>query len=500
MTEVESAPLGRGYLRSAGLVAVARIAPLAVQLLVTPTVIAVAGVPSYAVWALLTTTINLLLTADLGVVAIMLRYHGVARGRGDAALGARVTTTVLLVLGVLLVMVTLLGPFIADLALAVIRIDPSLTAEARVVFTQAGTLAVLQLIGLALGSYLAAFERFGQMAAMSLIARAGGAAAILIALFGGWGLVGLVGAAYVDALLAVILGVIFCWSHLTRELRGWVHRAEARELWGYAWRNQASALGFIVQRESDLILAAILLPAALQSEIASSAQLATAAALAPTVLLIPLFSRLSRLAGADPAGAVRSSRDAETNWISFIAPFSAVVLVSLPLFASSWLGPAIHQSYEVSALLVAGFLLVLLNSVRSTLVRSIGRPGLETWSFVAILAVKLAIGIPAALILGALGLAASTIVASLAGVVTLWLLSARRIPGLSAGALRRRPALAAAVTLVVGSAVSLVVHFLAIDRWLTLGISVGLALVLAAMSIAVVLPDGRDRRREQGLG
>ena len=480
MSKAQPPASNSGYARDASLAAVARIAPLAVQLVATPFVIASAGVGAYAVWALLTTTISLMLTADLGVVGIMQRYHSIARGRGDAAMGGRVTATVLATLLVILALVTLLGPWIADGVLSVIQVAPDVRDDAWEVFRNAGTLSVLQLIGLALSSYLAAHSRFGAVAVASLGARFVSVIALVVVLSQGAGLPGLVIAAYLDAGVAIILGIIFCWRHLVREVRGFVRKDELKELWSYSWRNQASAVGFVAQRESDVIMAAVLLPAALQATVAASAQLAATLAFAPTVLLVPLFTRLSNLAGTSPSAAVAESQRAETTWFTLALPFSAIALAVGPFFASAWLGPKLPDVTGIMAILSLGFLLVLANSVRAVLVRSIGKPGIETISFGALLLVKLAVGIPATIYFGIYGLAVSTVFASLAGVAVMWVVSRRSVADLVAGTVKLRTVAASVAALAIGLAASLVLVAAIPDRWLQL---LALALLAAALSL-----------------
>ncbi|MGN6326464.1 hypothetical protein [Pseudolysinimonas sp.] len=475
-----------GYARSAALAAMARTAPLVVQLAATPFVIGSAGVSSYAVWAILMTTINLLLTADLGVVGVMQRFHSLARGRGDPALGARVTSSVLLVLCGLLVIMAVAGPLIGRLVISVVRVDPGVAPEALTVFANAGVIAVLQLMGLALSSYLAAHERFAAMAVASLGARAVAAVVIVIALTSRSGLDGLLIAAYVDAAMALFLAAVFSARHLVFEVRRPVHRREARALWAFAWRNQASALGFVAQRESDLVMASILLPAVAQATVASGAQLAAAASLAPTVLLVPLFSSLSRIAGRSVPDAVDELPRAESNWFAFLLPFAAVVMVALPPFAAAWVGPDLPAAYAVTAILSAGFLVALINSARAVLVRSIGRPGLETLSFVVVVVVKLVVGIPAAIYLGVIGLVATTILAAAAGAVTLWVGSTRSIPGLRAGRVGTSPLILAAVILAAGLPIAWLMHEL-LPRWPSLGASILLAVTAAGIAAVVTL-------------
>lgn len=405
------------YRRDAALVAVARMAPLGVQILATPFVLARLGEEPFAVWSLLMTTINLLLTADMGVVGIMQRYHGVARGLGDRALGGRITASVLAVLGVLLVAITLAGPLIARVALALTNLPDKPEGNAALLFRHAGTLAVLQLMALAMSSYLAAHGRFLALAVQSLGARAALAAGIASALLTDGGLPGLLLASYADAAVAVVLGVWFCRRHLFWEVRQFTSHIETRDLWSYAWRNQASSLGFVAQRQLDVLMGAILLPTAALASLSAAAPLTSAVCLAPAVLLTPLFTQLSVQAGADQSGLPSAAARAERRWFALTLPFSAVVLGVLPFAGAAWLDPGLQQIHAVIAVLAVGFLVSLTTSVLAIQVRAAGRPGIETRSYVVYTVVKIALGAALAVLGGLLGLAAAGIVAAVAAVV-----------------------------------------------------------------------------------
>jgi O-antigen/teichoic acid export membrane protein len=459
----------RNYAKFAVLAAAARIAPLAVQLIATPFVLSTEGVGVYAVWALLMTTIGLMLTADLGVVSIMQRYHGIARGEKNPAYGGRITATVLIALLSVLAIVSLAGPLIADGVLAIVQVAPGLHEQAWIVFRNAGTLAVLQLVGLAFSAYLAAHNMFIKVAVASIGARSVLVAGIVVALSMHLGLVGLLIAAYADAIAAIVLGAVFARKHLLNEVRGPVNRRELKDLWGYAWKNQVSALGYVAQRESDVVIAALLLPAALQATVAATAQLAAAAAFAPTVALVPLFTSLSVRAANDVPGALREATNAEANWARIIWPFCGLMLGLGPFLAAAWLGPELLDVAPVMLLLSVGFLLVLLNGVRSQLVRALGYPGIESQSFLWLIAVKVTVGIPATLLLGIYGLAISTVIAAAVGVVVLRLKLHRRIPGFKVKQVGQADRLLAVATLVLSGTVSALVHVGLPDRWIQFG-------------------------------
>jgi len=414
------------YRRDAALVAISRMAPLGVQLMATPIVLANVGRDSFTAWALMMTTINLMLTADLGVVGIMQRYHGVARGRGDRELAGRITASVLVVLVGLLVLVTLAGPWIAQFVLAVADFPPSVQDDAYLLFRHAGTLAVLQLLALALSSYLAAHSRFLAVAGLSVGARTVLAIGIAVALSGGHGLPGLLLASYADAATAVLLGVFLCRAHLFTEVRRLTHRAEVADLWAYAWRNQASAFGFVAQQQLDFLMATVLLGSTVAATMGAVVPLTSAVCLAPAVLLTPLFTQLSVQAGADPAGLPMAAARAEHSWFRIILPFGALVLGLLPFAASPWFGPKVGDVRVLSAVLALGFLLSLTNSVLAILVRAAGRPGLESRAYLVYAAVKIVVGTVLALTTGLVGLAAAGLVAA-AAMVTVLRLSTRDV-------------------------------------------------------------------------
>ena len=478
-----------GYRRDALLVAASRMAPLAVQLVATPFVIASIGTGAYAAWGLMMTTINLLLTADLGVVGIMQRYHAVARGRADTALAGRVTATVLAVLGILLAVVTLAGPAIASAVLHIVDFPPAVAPAARQLFRNAGTLASLQLIALAFSSYLAAHSRFVAMAAVSLGARTALAVSIVAALVGGHGLGGLLLASYADAGTAVVLGAAMCRHHLLGEVRRLTTRVEGRELWAYAWRNQASALGFVAQRELDVLIAGAFLPTVGLATMSAAAPLTAAVCLAPTVLLTPLFTSLSVSAAHGEQATAEAASRAEAAWLDLVLPFGALVLGVLPFAAAAWIGPQVPGVVAVSAVLAVGFLISLIGSVRAILVRAVGKPGIETWSYGAFAVVKAAIGIGLATATGILGLAASGAIASTIAVLVLRRGSRRRVLGSHGGLPATRSFVQAGVLLVLVGVVSWLVSVLVTARLAELAV---LALV-AALGSALVLASRRAR-------
>lgn len=488
---------GPTYRRDAVLVALARMAPLGVQLLATPLVLARLGDGAYAVWALMMTTINLLLTADLGVVGIMQRYHGVARGRADAAFGGRITSSVMLVLGALLVVVVSLGPWISRAVLAVVDVPATVHVDAALLFRHAGTIAVLQLGALALSSYLAAHGRFVAVFAQSVVARSVLAAGIAWALLTDQGLPGLLLASFADTGVALLLGALLCRGHLLHEVRRPTDRAETRDLWSYAWRNQLSALGFVAQRELDVILAGILLATSALASVSAAVPLTAAVCLAPTVLLTPVFTSLSVQAGRDPAGLPAAGAQAERGWLRLVLPFAALALGVLPFAAAQWLGPEVSGIVPLTAVLAAGFVVSLAGNARAVLVRAAGRPGIETRSYVVYAAVKVVAGVALALVGGMIGLAASGVLAATAALVVL-LHGSRGLtaPGAGPGL---RPLLGAIVLAGTTAAASWGITQVVDGRWTTLACLVLVALLGAAVTLVPALRGrrvGRARRAD----
>lgn len=476
------------YAKHASLAAIARIAPLAVQLVATPFIIASLGVDAFAIWAILSTTIGLMLTADLGVVGLMQRYHSVARANQDSRLAGRITATVLLFLLTLLAIVTLLGPWIADALVKVINVGPGLTESAWLVFRFAGTLSVMQLIALAMTAYLSAHNRFLEAAVASLIARGTFVIALTIVVVRNIGLEGLVVASFIDGTVAILVTGGICWRHLALEMRGFVNKHELAQLWAYSWRNQLSALGFVVQRESDVVMAAIMLPAAFQATIASTAQLAAAIAFAPTILLVPLFTSLSALSTSSPAQASVKAHAAESTWFRLLLPFTATALAVAPFAAVAWLGPELPALLPIMAIITAGFLIALANSVRAIYIRALGKPGIESASYFWLLVTKLAIGIPATLIWGIYGLALSTVIASVMSVIVLWKLTSKSEISFPDLHIKKLTIIYAITIFLVGLAASLTIWLFVADRFLQLFCYCILVALIAGLYLRKSLP------------
>lgn len=437
------------YRANAAYAAINRLAPIAVQLVAAPFIIREFGSAVFAIWALLATTMSLMLSADFGVVGLMHRYHSVAKVRNDERFAGRITVSVLLFLLVLLLVFILVGPAIANVLTEVFIIPNALRSEAWLVFRFTGPLAVIQLLGLALSAYLMAHQRFFAVAVSSIVARTIFALAIVFVLVTDSGLLGLLGAVALDAVASMTITAAASWRHLAFEARGLLSSSELRELWRYAWRNQISALGFIAQRESDILIAAFLLSPAYQATVAASVQLASAVVLAPSILLLPLFTNLSGLSERDEQSVVDATQKAESLWLQMLIPFGIVTVVVLPTLSSTWLAAELQDFVPVMTLMSFAFTVGLLNAVRATYVRAIALPGLEARSYLVMIIVKIALAIPLVLAFGVTGLVISTLLATAFAVFNLWKNTLSLLPRVSLPKLRSQSWFTSLLVLVI---------------------------------------------------
>lgn len=420
----------RHFAVDATLVAASRTAPVLVPLIFTPLVVGSFGVGLYAVWAILMTLIGILQNADLGFTAVMQRYHSRYLGGDDAEAGYRLTTTVLLAVVAVAVVVGLAGTLLAEPLVAMLDLPPDVRADAVRLLSPVGVFAGMQLIALALGGYLGGHARFLAAALSSLGARAGLAVILWLTLSFSWGVAGLIAASAVDAALAVVLAAGVSWRHLSRCFRGVMRGQELRELWSFGWRSQVSTLGFLAQRESDVLLATVLLPVAAVGSIAAAAQSSIAVALFPTILLMPLVTRIAYGSIAGLEDGVRIAIAANREWARLYPLYAGVMLGALGPAVAAWLGGALPDSPVLAVLIAAGMMCFLPGSVVIVTARSLGMPGIETSAYLALVLVKVALGVAGALLLGAVGLALSTFAASIAADIVVALRVRRAFPSL----------------------------------------------------------------------
>jgi O-antigen/teichoic acid export membrane protein len=385
----------------------------------TPFVLGAFDREVYALWAVLMTVIGILQNTDMGVTSVMQRFHSHYRGVGDEAAARRLTGSVMLAVVALAIVLGALGPLVAQLLVGVIHPPAALVDDALALLRPAGLFAGLQLIALALTGYLGGHARFGAAALSSLGARAVLAAMLVLTLTLGWGVTGLVLASAADAIVAVLLAVAATWRHLVGSIRSLLSRAELREVWAFAWRSQLSTAGFLAQRELDVLLATLLLPLPVIGAVAAGAQSSIAVSLFPTIFLVPLVTRIGYAAGRDRALAIATVHEADAEWRRLYPVYAGVVLGVLGPAVAAWVGPALPLSPVLAVLIAAGMMAFLPGFVLVLAARALGRPGVETSAYVVLVAVKIVLGVAGALLFGPIGLAASTVFASIAAQIVL---------------------------------------------------------------------------------
>jgi O-antigen/teichoic acid export membrane protein len=172
-----------------------------------------------------------------------------------------------------------------------------------------------------------------------------------------------------------------------------------------------------VNTQSDKLVVGLVSSTATLGQLGIATQFADAGRLAATAGLIPINSALAVAVGADD----RERLMAQFAWVHRIWQIVVIggtligVAALYPLIAG-WLGPGHGEAAVLGSFLVVGTGFGLLSGTGAAYLRAMGRPGLEGRYGVVVVALNVAFTIPLALLAGAIGVVAGTLLAYVTGV------------------------------------------------------------------------------------
>lgn len=420
MSRPEPAGLARRLAANTLHAASGRVAALLLWLALTPPLYRALGAEGFAVWSLFYALTGYLGALDFGLAPATMRHVAAARARGaDAEAGAYATVSVLgyLLLGLvwLALMPLLRGPLLDFLRVTGdVRpwADFAFVAGAAV-FAMAGATNTIVYV-------LQGYDRFDLGNATTLTVSVVQAIGLVLTLWRGWGLPGVVCSTAAGWTAAALAGLVllragapgFRWSS-PRGAAGFV-----RESLAFGAPLQLANLLAVAHQQLDKLLLARYVALAAVAPYELGLRVATALATFPQLLLLALVppatrffttgdrERLAELyrrsnryvllaAVTVTAGAIAAADRAFEAWLGDPDPASALALRGLIVAACAGLG--------------AGMAIVT--------ARGMGRPSLETeFSGVALL-VHLALGLPLVRTHGMQGVLVALVAGNAAGVV-----------------------------------------------------------------------------------
>jgi O-antigen/teichoic acid export membrane protein len=362
-------------------------------LIVTPYALSVLGTERFGLWAVAGAVLTVVRLLDLGLGRAMTRAVAGAMGRGSpgtarpaldvgrgmlALIGASLAATVFV----------LRGPIVG----ALLHVPPALTSEAG--FVIVGTAAVGALEGLFAPSR-AVLDGVGRMDlsnGIDTVQRILSALGVVVVLWAGWGLQGLVWKNMLLALgtgLVLVLVVRRTVPELAPLRLAW-DRDVAGEMLRFGRHVQTVGLtGVAMDVGGKLVLSRVVgLSSVAAFEIAmrvagqmAGALMAASTAVFPAAAEAGAARESEAHTGglSDRDAALLAMHSASARYLSWLAlpSFSILIVLSLP-FVAAWLGPGHVDVATTLAILAAGYLVAVLSMPAHMVCQASGRERVST--------------------------------------------------------------------------------------------------------------------------
>lgn len=348
--------------------------------LIAPFMLHRLGAERFGLWSLISVISGLYLTFDLGLSHALTKFVAEFRASGDLrALRGIFTLGIALFSGLGLVAITLLVVFRTPL-LEFFHVGAELRDEAGWALIGAAVVyGLLNAYG-SMSSVLSGLHRLDLWNRISILVT-------LLQFFGVWlvltlglGIRGLV----VNTGIALVIGTIVSWivvRRLAPEI-GIDLSSPSRSLWrrlrSFSAALQIINLGVLVQFQLDKVLFARFVSLGAVTSYEFAFRLMSAAWALPSLLLPPLLPAMAHLdALAERERIARLYRRASRYVLALAFPLAGALILLAPRLFFVWLGPG-HEDAVLAARVLAALMAVnILTGVGSTVVRGVGRPGLE---------------------------------------------------------------------------------------------------------------------------
>ncbi len=417
-------------LRGGSWQATAQLAPLVVNIVLTPVIIAGLGIDRYGLFLLVNVIALILTAADGGVGAASLRYFAIYAGAGDRAAATRLlVTTVLAISGLAAVA---FGMFfaLAGSVLSLFRIPPELLDEGTFLLRTLIVITGVAVVRNVFAAVLNAHQRYALTSVTTNLGHVIYVAGVLLTVDQEWGLYGIAITLVVQQVAATLLIVPAACRLLERRSVGFMGRAERREFLRYAMHMQWSSLMLLVTVGSDSIIIGAFLPVRQVAYYQTGASFALQLRNLPLNALPPIQSILGRDVGAAGIDGARPSFEwLQRLWVVGTAGWGVVAMAAAWFGVTAWLGPDFAISGVVAVVVLLGYVFFLWGSVLNVWTQVLGRPELNARSVTLAAAVNLLLTLALIVPFGIIGTVVATAISQV--VATLWLLrlSRRRLPG-----------------------------------------------------------------------
>lgn len=419
MTGPEPAGLARRLAANTMHAASGRIASLLLWLALTPPLYRALGPEGFAVWSLFYALTGWLGALDFGLAPATMRHVSAARARGeDAEAGAYATVSVLgyAALGILWLA---LMPFVRGPLLDFLRVTGEVRPWADFAFVAGAAVFAMAGATNTIVYVLQGYDRFDLANATSLAVSLVQAAGLVLTLWRGWGLPGVVCSTAAGWASAIVVGVLlvrtgapaFRWSS-PRGAVGFV-----RESVRFGAPLQLANLLAVAHQQLDKLLLARYVALAAVAPYELGLRVSTAVATFPQLLLLALVPPATRFFTAGDRTRLAELYRRSHRYILLVAvTVTAGAVAGADRAFEAWLGHADPSA----ALALRGLMLAACTGLGAGMAtvtaRGMGRPALEAEFAAVALLVHLALGLPLVRTQGLAGVVLALGVGNAAGV------------------------------------------------------------------------------------
>lgn len=403
----------------------AQVAPIVVNLVMTPYIINNFGLARYGVFLLASTITTFLGSFDGGISSSVARYSAVYAGNDDRAATTRLVRSMLVVVS--LVGLVLFGMLflLAGPVLSLFHPPAELQSEGAFLLRSLSIILGLSQVRGLFAAQLSAHHLWRWISFTSLISYAVYACGIVFTIHNHLGLVGAAYTFMAQALVATIAILPRSLPFLDRHAKGFMPRIELRAFLKYAGSVQLTGLTGIFKSQADTFIVGRLLSVVAVAIYGAGASFALQLRNLPLNALGPISASLAQAYGrGGDAEAMAVFTTLQRRWVQGTAGWSAVALGASYFGVSTWLGPRFHESGVVAAILVGADAVNIWTGTLTLLLIAVGRPAVETRYSVLGVVINIGLTIPFVYAFGLLGTVSATALGN--GIASLYLVRIAR--------------------------------------------------------------------------
>ncbi len=403
-------------LRGGGWNTGAQLAPLAVNLVLTPFVIHGLGIGRFGLYILATSIADFLGTFDGGLYSSSQRYFAVYAGAEDRRSTSRLClslTAAVLVLGTVMAGVLAV---LAPVLLSLFRISDPLRSEGQFLLRALGIVIALELLRGVFAAILNARQRFA-VSSLTTVGQYGVyAVGVILAVHNGWGLRGIATTLLVQTGLSTLVLAVAARRYLSLSLMRFLPRRELADFLRYASRAQVAGLSDLINLQSDSMIIGGFLNVQSVTFYSSGRNFASQLRSLPWNAISPAASMLGRTYGERGSEAVLEQfRQLQRWWVQACSGWIAVAAGAAYFGVTQWLGPGFRLAGVVAVVLLVGYLFRLWAGMMTVYCQTVGHPELEAHYGLVSVLVNLVLTLALVVPFGVLGVVGATAAGQLVG-------------------------------------------------------------------------------------